>query len=335
MNQNTEELNLLLEKSWLTPTKKRVLTGLALSLIVHSLGYVGYRFTPAIQMAYGLREIKFVDEDYDRAILLNLSKPLKYPGDYPGFTTPTKTLDLEKVKEAEKRRQQALEEAKRRAEIAARKKQKQGEIAPQKTEESAPQQASAKQPEATPKPTPSGFKPINTRPIRDQIQRLYDLNQEGKLVFNSTQFRVGVMGEIKSDGAITNARVFIPSGNKQIDQAAMAIIEAVSESRALGPLSDLTSLSMILSVDQDRAQLITVGFAPDLPTAANLQNAAVAAVFLGKKLKAADPASMIFLNNIQISQSGNRLQASISVPRQVAADTLAKTMIKKEATSQD
>jgi hypothetical protein len=38
---------------------------------------------------------------------------------------------------------------------------------------------------------------------------------------------------------------------------------------------------------------------------------------------------MIFLNNIKITQSSNRLTATIAVPRQVAKDTLAKAMAKK------
>lgn len=324
MENKPKELQLLIEKSALVPTQKRIFIGLIVSLLVHALGYTAYRFTPALQLAYDLRGIEFVDEAYDRAILLKLSRPLKYPGDYLGFAAPTKTLDLEKLKAIEKSRAAAL---KRAAEEARKKRARAAEIKQQ--------QIAAKQPEIaptptpSPKPTPSGFKPINTRPIREQIQRLYDLKQEGKLAFNESNFRVGVMGEIKYDGAIANARVFIKSGNPQIDQAALAILDAVSESRALGPLSQLTSLSMILTIDEQRAQLVTVGFAPDANTASSLQGLATGAILLGKKLKAADPASMIFLDNLKVSQSANRVQAVIAVPRQTAVDTLSKTMAKK------
>jgi hypothetical protein len=324
-HDTTNDLNFLTETSWLTPTRKRVLTGVLCSLIVHVIGYGVFRFVPIARFALNLQQFEFVDESYNRGILLKLEKPLRYPGDYAGFAAPTKTLDLEKLKEEEKKRQKALAEAKRRAAAAERKRAEQ--VKKQEAKEIA--KNTGPEPAPAPKPTPSGFKPINTRPIREQMQRLYDLKQEGKLVFNEADLKVGVSGEIKPDGSIVNAKVFIPSGNPQIDRAALAIIDAVSEAKALGPLSDLTSLSMVLTIDEQRAQLVTVGFAPDAKTASTLQGAAQAAVFLGKRLKAADPASMIFLNNIHITQSSNRLTATIAVPRAVAKDTLAKAMAKK------
>ncbi|MBS1810089.1 MAG: hypothetical protein JST84_18150 [Acidobacteria bacterium] len=333
MEQKTDKnLELLIKESWLTPTRKRILIGVLCSAIVHTIGYGVFRYAPIAQFAFGLGQIEFVDANYDRNILIKLSKPMRYPGDYLGFTSPTKTLDLEKLKEEEKRRKKALEMAKRREELAAKRK---AEAAAAKAKESEKQAESTQNtvaavtPTPTPKPTPSGFKPINTRPIRDQVQRLYELKQEGKLVFNEHNLRVGVMGEIKPDGSIENARVFIPSGNPQIDKAALSILDAVSEAKALGPLSQLSSLSMILTIDEDQAQLVTVGFAPNPETAGALQFLAKQAINLGKKLKEADPASMIFLNNIQITQSSNRLTATIAVPRQVAKDTLAKAMAKR------
>ncbi len=319
MKQDSE-LNLLTETSWLTPTRKRVLTGVLCSLLVHVLGYGLFRFAPIARFALGIGQFEFVDESYNRGILIDLSKPLRYPGNYPGFAAPAKTLDLAKLKEEAKRRQQALDAATRRAEQRAR--------------TAAPKQIAATpkpepEPTPTPKPTPSGFKPINTRPIREQMQRLYELKLEGKLVFNETNLRVGVTGEIKSDGGIVNAKIFIPSGNPQIDRAALSIVEAVSEAKALGPLSQLSSLSMVLTIDEQRAQLLTVGFAPNPETAGALR--VLAKLFLdnGKRIKSADPASMIFLDNIQLTQSSNRITATISVPRQVAKETLSKTMAKK------
>ncbi|HEX4949964.1 MAG TPA: hypothetical protein VFZ34_25075 [Blastocatellia bacterium] len=329
--ETKRELNFMTETSWLTPTGKRVLVGVVCSLIVHLIGYGVFRYAPIAEMAFGIGQYQFVDEAYDRAILIDLKKPMRYPGDYIGFTTPTKTLDLDKLKEEEKKRQEALAAAKRQAEEAERRRAEQAkkqaagqsDIA-QKTE---PEPTPT--PTPTPKPTPSGFKPINTRPIREQMQRLYDLKQEGKLVFDEMNLKVGVSGAIKPDGSIANAKVFIPSGNPQIDRAALSIVDAVSEAKALGPLSQLSSLSMVLTIDAQRAQLVTVGFAPDAETAGALR--VLAKLFLdnGKRIKAADPASMIFLDNIQLTQSSNRITATITVPRQVAKDTLAKSMAKK------
>ena len=327
MNQDTtNELNLLTESSWLTPTRKRVLAGVLCSLVVHAIGYGVFRYAPIAQFALSIGQFEFVDESYNRGILVELGKPLRYPGNYPGFTAPAKTLDLAKLKEEEKKRASAIAEAKRRAEKNVREAAKKTTAAA-----SAVAQKTGPEPQPTPasKPTPSGFKPINTRPIREQMQRLYELKQSGKLVFNETNLRVGVTGEIKPDGGIVNAKIFIPSGNPQIDRAALSIVEAVSEAKALGPLSQLSSLSMVLTIDDQRAQLVTVGFAPNPETAGALRVLAKFFLDNGKRIKSADPASMIFLDNIQLSQSSNRITATISVPRQVAKDTLAKTMVKK------
>lgn len=319
----TDNLQLLLERSWLTPTRRRVLVGVACSLLVHVIGYSVFRFIPIARLALNLTQIEFVDASYDKSILLTLSQPMRYPGDYPGFAPPTKTLDLDKLKEEEKRRQRAIAEANRRAEAEAKRQAE----AQRKAEEQAKNATTEATP--TPTPAPSGFKPINTRPIRDQVTRLYELKQEGKLAFDESNLKVGVQGEIKPNGRIVNARVFIPSGNPQIDKAALSILDAVSEAEALGPLSKLTSLSMILTIDDQQASLVTVGFAETAEVAGALQFLAKQAVALGKKLKEADPASMIFLDNLKITQSSNRLTATITVPRQIAKDTLAKAMAKK------
>lgn len=324
-----EELKLLIEKSWFAPTFKRVLIGLLCSVLVHAVGYTVFRYAPIARLAFGLTQFEFVDASYNRNILLALGKPLRYPGDYPGFAAPTKTLDLAKIKEEEKRKQRALEVARRQAEEVARRRAEREAEAKKIAEAKAVAAKPEPSPTASPKPMPSGFKPINTRPIREQMTRLYELKQEGKLVFNDQNLKVGVMGDIKPNGRIVNARVFIPSGNPQIDKAALSILDAVSEAEALGPLSQLTSLSMILTIDESQAQLTTVGFAPNAETAGALQFLAKQAVNFGKRLKEADPASMIFLNNLQIAQTGNRLTATISVPRQIAKDTLAKAMAKK------
>jgi len=82
-------------------------------------------------------------------------------------------------------------------------------------------------------PLPGGFGRINTAPIRDQIQQLYQANQAGLLVIPAGRLRVGVTGGIRPDGTLRNYRLIYPSGIPEVDSSALAILEAVSESRAL------------------------------------------------------------------------------------------------------
>jgi hypothetical protein len=186
-------------------------------------------------------------------------------------------------------------------------------------------------PTPTPTPTPSGygsFGKINTAPIKDQIQRLYQAKKDGKLVIPDGKFRVGVQGSVNPDGTLANYKVHISSGIQEIDDSAMAILAAVSESRALGPLSKLTSITMVLEIDQN-AQLIVTGFTSNESDAINLKNLADVGLFAARIKKSDDPAAMIMLNNLKIKRTGTRIDAVISVPKEMAKETLARTMDKK------
>jgi hypothetical protein len=278
-----------------------------------------------VATAIGFRNIEFVDEEYDRVILLDFSKKLKYPLGYAGFHAPEKTLSLEDVKKEEERRRKR-EEARRRA--------KERETAQREAEEKAgAEQLAAAQPATTSAPTPTpptetypgGFGKINTAPIRDQVQRLYDAHKAGKLALPAGSLRVGVSGEINRDGSLSKCKIIIPSGLDEIDRAALAILDAVSVSRALGPLAEMTSLSMILTIG-DRAELSVVGFANSDQAAANIVNLANAAILFARFKKSDDPAAMIIINNLKVTRSGQRVQAIVSMPRQTASESLAKTM---------
>ncbi|MEP7337186.1 MAG: hypothetical protein ABI977_05530, partial [Acidobacteriota bacterium] len=61
------------------------------SVLVHVVLIFIIRAAPVFQLAMDLREIQFVDEDYNHAILITFSKPLSYPSGYIGFRPPEKT----------------------------------------------------------------------------------------------------------------------------------------------------------------------------------------------------------------------------------------------------
>jgi hypothetical protein len=301
------------------------------SLVVHGLILMSLYFAPVISVAIGLSQLEFVDEAYNRSILINFRQTLKYPPGYLGFTAPTKTRSLNEIKRederrarieaARRRRQQAREEAEKKAaeELAAKEKEK-AELAA-KTETAAEPEEDKK------KEGWGGFGKINTAPIKDQIQRLYSAHKEGKLAIPQGKFKVGVSGSINPDGTLSNYKIIIPSGIKEIDAAAYAILDAVSVSRALGPLHNLTSLSMILDID-DVAQLNVVGFASSEQDARAIVDLANTVLLIAKIKKADDPGAMIMLKNLKVWRDGKRIHADIKVPRQEAAETLTKSMNK-------
>jgi hypothetical protein len=314
---------------------RKLMLAFLFSLLFHGLIYSVTTYGPLISLVVGLSDVRFVDEDYDKAILINFSKRFTYPPGYIGFRPPDKARSLKEIKKEEERRARlAAARRKREEERLAREK---AEAEKREAAEKAKAEAEAALAKANPAPTPTppakadgypgGFGKINTAPIKDQIQQLYNAKKAGKIVLPEGKLKVGVAGSIKSDGTLYDYRVSISSGIKEVDDSALAILDAVSASRALGPLQNLTSLSMVLDVD-DVAQLSVVGFTSTEKEASDIVNLAKAALFVAKLKKADDPAVSVMLKNLKVDHDGNRVHAIISVPRQTAAETLTKSMDK-------
>lgn len=305
------------------------------SVLVHVALIFVIRAAPVFQLAMDLREIQFVDEDYNRAILITFSKPLSYPSGYIGFRPPEKTKSLEEIKKEEERQQKrkAQRDAQRRKLEEARLAKEREEIAQREAEEKAQaeQIAKAETPlSPTPTPRPDGFGAfgkINTAPIKDQVKQLYDAKKEGKLALPEGKLKVGVTGIVRDDGTLADYRITTSSGIAEIDKAAMAILAAVSESKALGPLHQLNSLSMVLEIDQT-AQLIVTGITDKEEDAIKITNLAQAALLVARFKKSGDAGAMVMLNNLKVTRTGQRIQAVISMPREKASETLTKTMDK-------
>lgn len=313
--------------------KRRI--GLTIAILVSVLVHLAVIFivrtAPVFELAMNLRELQFVDEDYNRAILITFSKPLKYPSGYIGFRPPEKTRSLEEIKkEQELHARREAARRKREEERLARERQEEARRAAEEKAKAEELAKAESAPTPTPTPRPDGygtFGRINTAPIKDQVKQLYEAKKAGKLELPEGKLKVGATGIVQADGTLADYRISISSGLKEIDDAALAILAAVSESKALGPLHQLTSLSMVLDIDQS-AQLIVTGFTETEEDARNITNLAQAALLIARLKKADDPGAMIMLNNLKVTRTGQRIQAIISMPREKASDTLTKTMDK-------
>jgi hypothetical protein len=84
---------------------------------------------------------------------------------------------------------------------------------------------------------------------------------------------------------------------------------------------------MVLNIDQT-AELTVTGFTSNETAAKDIVNLADVALFLAKRKKSDDQAAMVMLNNLKVIRTGTRIQAIISVPKEMAKETLAKTMDK-------
>lgn len=316
--------------------KKGLMVAAGLSVVVHIALCVAVYYAPIFGLAMKLRGVEFVEEDYDHAILIDFSKKLQYPSGYLGFRPPEKVKSLDEM-EKEKARRAKLEAARRREqERLEKERRQQEEIANREAEEKAKADALAQASTAPEKPVEKpaekpesygAFGKINTSPIKDQVQRLYDAKKDGKLTLPEGRLRIGVTGTVKPDGTLADYKITTSSGIKEIDDAALAILAAVSESKAMGPLHQLTSLSMLLDIDQ-QAQLIVTGFTENEEDARNITNLAQAALLVARLKKSSDAGAMLMLNNLKVRRDGQRIQATISMPREKATESLTKTMEK-------
>jgi len=84
---------------------------------------------------------------------------------------------------------------------------------------------------------------------------------------------------------------------------------------------------MVLEIDQS-AQLTVTGFTSNETDAINITNLAYVGLFAARLKKSDDPAAMVMLNNLKVHRAGTRIQAVINVPRDMAKETLSKTMDK-------
>jgi hypothetical protein len=310
---------------------KGLMMAVLFSVLAHAAILLAIRIAPIVSIAMGFSGVEFVDETYNKKVLINPDKWLIYPyainSGNIGSRPSQKTSSLDEMKKEEARRKK--EEARRKRERELAEKREAEERA--KAEEKARAEMANAEPKPTPTPKPDSgygsFGKINTAPIKDQIQRLYQAKKDGKLRIPDGKFTVGVTGTINPDGSLADYNVHIPSGIPEIDDSAMAILAAVSESRALGPLSKLKEITMVLDIDQE-ARLTVVGFTSTETDANNLHNLADIAVFAAKRTKGNDPTAMVMLNNLVIKHTGNRIQAVIKVPKEMAKETLARSMDK-------
>lgn len=316
--------------------KKALVIAAVLSLVMHLGLFAVVYYAPILGLAMKLRGVEFVEEDYNHAILIDFSKKLQYPPGYIGFRPPDKVKSLEEIekekaqqlkREAERRREQErLENERREQEEAAKReaeeKTKAEELAQASNESGKSDEKPAEKPESY-----GAFGRINTAPIKDQVKRLYDAKKDGKLALPEGRLKIGVSGTVKPDGTLADTKIIHSSGIKEVDDAALAILAAVSESKAMGPLHQLTSLSMILDIDQ-QAQLIVTGFTDTEEAARNITNLAQAALLVARFKKSSDEGAMLMLNNLKVRRDGQRIQAIISMPREKATESLSKTMEK-------
>jgi len=167
-----------------------------------------------------------------------------------------------------------------------------------------------------PKPVVTGkFGSIKNGALKPHLTNIYRAYEEGRISVDA--FTVTVACKAEPDGSLTNIRLVKSSGEKLIDDTAINIVKELSAMHALGPLANLSSLSITLQKTPTAATLTAVGFADDPDVTQDFANQLSALKFAARfKMENAD--QMTLLDNVQIASSGNRVSVSLGLPNSTA-----------------
>ncbi|HXG67318.1 MAG TPA: TonB C-terminal domain-containing protein [Blastocatellia bacterium] len=290
---------------------------LAASLALHLalISYMAYRGLLAPFMG-----VSIVDEPYRPFDITILKLPYPAQRSRPAVD-PRRVMTLEEIREQERKRREKAERERLAREKAERERREREERERAEREKAEAEKLAAEKNQEQPKPAAKTFGEINEAPIRDILGKVYALHKEGALGQEPLKFSVMATFRIKPDGSLSDIKLIKSSGNRVIDENALKILWNIGESHALGPLSDLTSNSIRLDLDDKIARLTITGFAQtpeDAKAKASQLNLLFA--FMRTARKGSDTAEL--LSMIKVRSDSKRLDADLTVSRARAAEMM-------------
>lgn len=177
-----------------------------------------------------------------------------------------------------------------------------------------------------PKPTGSpGFGTLRGGALKPHIQQVYEAHERGLISVDN--FVVTVSCRALADGTLADIRVTRSSGDELIDQTAVNLIKEIGNQKALAPLSILSSLSLTLEKDAAVTKLAAVGFSDDPGTCASMATRLGIAKFGARIeiMRKQNADQLLLVDSVQISQSGNRLTVSASLPNSRAGEMMQRS----------
>jgi len=238
-------------------------------------------------------------------------------------TTSNEVTPLEELRERERKRREEAERRKRQeAERAAREKAEREKAEREKAEkEKAEKEALANagadaKKEEPPPPAPADVNriEINETPLKEIIGKVYDKYKAGGIDLTVMNFTVMATFKIESNGTLSNTKIIQSSGSKVIDDSAMALLYAISESHALGIFSSLSSGSIRFDLTQDIARLTITAFAPSASQAETYATL-LRGVALISGFKQENPDTKELLSLLKIKTNDKRIDAELMTSR--------------------
>ena len=292
--------------------RRRLAPILSISAAVHGTLIIYLIYLAFFSPFAHLRLVNKAYRKFDPNLIL---APLYYPPQILRQAQPgSATMSLEEIRARAEKRKEEMARTKEKAE----KEKKEKEETDRKAAEEAAKVAAEKKP-----PPPAQFGEINEAPIKDTIGKLYEMFQAGGLDIPEMKFEMWAGFKVEPDGSLSNVRIIKSSESKIIDTKALEILWNIGESHALGPVSDLSTATISLKVDDKIARLRITAFAqtPEIAKAkADLLNILFGLMKMAQKNKSPDIAELLSL--IHVSSRGKFVDTDLVVPRERAAEML-------------
>jgi len=287
--------------------RRRLFPILAASAGVHG-GLVVYLVYLAFFSPYAnLHVVNKAYKKFDPKMLEKLYYP---PQIFRLAPTPqTSAMTLEEIRARAEKHKQELALAREKAE----RERKEREEADRKAAEEQAKLAAEKKPS-----TPTQFGEINIAPIKDIVANLSKLFEEGGLDIPEMKFSVMAGFKVMPDGSFENIKILESSKSKIIDRNALEILSNIGESKALGPVSNLSSATISLQVTEDLARIRIMAFAPT-PEIAKEKADLLNVLFWALRMKEKSPDLGQLLKLIKVKNEGKRVDTDLMVPRAQAA----------------
>lgn len=301
---------------------KRFLPILALSVLAHGavLALVFGAFVYGTASRFGM--FAFEDDpnyvNQYRVTRLDHSKPLVLPRGFYAVkeAKPLEETDKEKPKPEPKKPEPKKPEPKKPE------PEKKADPAGDDAETAKKDEPPAPEPPAPVPTAPASFGKIEENALRPHLRNVVAAYEEGKIP--DTPFRVAVSCKVEPDGSLSDIRIVKSSGNPIVDETALNLFRELGAMKALQPLASLSSLSLTLDRGESTSSLSAVGFAKDVAQAESLKMQ-LDIVKFGAGLKAANADQRALVQQSTVSQDGNRVAVSASMPTSRAGDMMRRS----------
>ena len=304
---------------------------LIISVAVHSV-LIAVLFV--VSMLTPFLGIHITEHKYNTIDIEALLKPLHYPPGMLRGPSSGPQMSLEEIRKRAEERKKREEEAR----LEREKRRQEEEERAKKAEEARKAEDAKKEQEAKAAQTKpsSSFGEINVEPIKDIVRDLYQMYQSGQLDLGDN-YSIMASFRILPDGSIPKESIHIvhSSGSKMVDTKGMEVLWRLGESRALGPLSSLSSNTIELRVNDTVTKLSITSFAP---TAEEAKTKVTQLSFLlklvGAQQKTKNPMVSELLSHLVMKADNKRIDADMTVPKARASQMMQTQFSKNSGGSQ-